>query len=278
MVDHIKYEPGAILISASMLGGFLPDDIDLGVVQHRLSYDELRNCWMRMQSFLAVNFKIRNMLTGVFAVFVIILFIMLLTDTVKTNPILGLFISFTIIMISLAMCINATQTKKKLQGLIDRENHEIWNSKGIYWKYAEYRAGHHQHGKGKNSTTVYLELRLSASAMDYNAPGQPFQGTLPNPYMQPQINYTPQVELRKYFNYSLYFNLFSPSELWTTKSTCLWPTTSISAHYRTTTATTTIPTYLWSTASTISRISCYKYLYRSSYLFLNQTKIAKKIA
>ena len=194
MLRSIRYKSGAIHISSRLLYSHLPDDINLSALQHRLSYDELRDCWKRMQTCIASNVKTQKWLLGLFGVLFLIMLIMLL---LKVNMnVVGLFWAFSFIICVIGMIINTIQMNKKLNHLIEKENHTIWNTRGLFWKYSVKA----KRRKGKHS---YLKLKVLKSAMSYNAPGQPFQGTLSNPYMQQPVNYIQQVELSKYSSYKL---------------------------------------------------------------------------
>ena len=202
-MTEVRYEPGGIIISLTSLTRCAPD-VDVGAVQNRLSPDDFKQCWERMKALVAINFKIQNILLLMFVVIFFSLFIYSATG--------GRYINFGVILPLFFSCfgciilviINAAQMKKKLKQFFERENQGIWNPRGLYWQYTEHhvRTGHRR----KKTTVSYLELRVLSSAMDYNAPGQfqySFQGAIPNPYMQPGANYSPQMELRKYSHYVL---------------------------------------------------------------------------
>lgn len=204
-MNQINYEPGAIKISDSFLDGCLPDDIDLGAVQHRLTYEELRNFWQRVQTPLAFNFKLQSRLIVVILLSCVLFVVPFILGLQKSNPpVAGILLgiaSIPMIISAVGLCINSAQIKKKVKQFIEKENPEIWNGKGLYWKFATYTHTRRRGGKTSTTSESFLELRLLASAMHYTAPGQlqhSFQGIMPNPYMQ-----QPQVELSKYLFYSL---------------------------------------------------------------------------
>lgn len=197
-MTSIGYEPGAIIFSPASLRHSAPV-VDLGAVQHRLSPDEFKNFWDRIKAIADIYYK-RQKIFIIMFIFLFILFpIAGLISAMSYGyyaPFLipPLFIGFVGCMVGLAL--TQMTMVKKIKLLLEQENHEIWNSKGLYWQYVNVHAnvGH------KRRMVTYLELRVLPSAMGYHAPGQfqsPYQGVLPNPYMQQQVNYSPQMELSK---------------------------------------------------------------------------------
>lgn len=205
-LTKIEYESGAILIPFSVFQSGLPDDVDLGAVQNKLSYDDLKKCGERMKNHVGANYKIRIGLLILAFLFVIMVptSIALFADPRARSLPWMTFVFFVAAMLCyICYGANAVTIERKLKQLIEKENQEIWNSKGLYWEYAKHRNG------CKGSSTTYLELRVLSVAMDYRAPGQfqySFQGTIPNPYMQQQQgNYMPYLELSNCLKCFLWF-------------------------------------------------------------------------
>ena len=200
---QISYEPGAIGIPLGFLEQVAPV-VHLDVVQHRLTQDEFNGCWERMKSLAAINF-ILTKVVGIILILIFFTFFFFIYAaskrvSVELEIVIGMVVAF------LLCCglhhLNQANMKKKLTQFFQKENHEIWNGKGLSWKYAEHLV--RSDTTNKYAKERFLELRVLN--MEYTAPGQfgsSFQGAIPNPYMQPQVTYSPQMELRKYSQYAL---------------------------------------------------------------------------
>lgn len=194
----VKFQQGEIIIPLNCLGGPAPD-IDPSAVQNRLSQEDFMNCWERIKAHVACNLIIHKFWFVMLLLFVFGFFGYCFATRESLQGGIALVFVGGMIGSVILFLVNFCQMRKKLIQLFERENNEIWNSRGLCWKYVVHTV---RRSGGKHANEFFLKLKVLDSAMDYSAPGQ-FQGTIPNPYTQQQVNYSPQMELRKYSYYFL---------------------------------------------------------------------------